>query len=397
MGDRATARAHGADVERGRAHGHVAHRGLAPLARHAVEDQRDIGGGAAHVEREQILVAGLPGNPERTGDAAGGAAHQYVDRRVSAGLDRGQPAVRAQDVKVRIDLALRQLLLEVADVDLDHGRYVGVGDRGDRALVLVHLRQDLGRDRDRDAGHDLVGDLADPLLVDAAGIGVHQANGQRFDPARLELGKLLTQIVFVQPAYHIAARAGALLGLDGELQRRQRFGLGPDDPAGEDAGHEGTGDLQHLPVALGGHETDAGALPFQDGVGRDRGAVHHVGDRGRLDARVIAHSLDAIEHANRGILRSGRHFRAIGAAARFVDQQEIGERPADVHPQTKRHVSSFRSPGSGAAAVGRPLQPPASASVRSPRLPAMAARPSRPMPSRLSLRCRNRRRFAVSE
>ena len=206
-------------------------------------------------------------------------------------------------------------------------------------------------------------------------------------PARLELGKLLTQIVLVQPANDIAARAGALLRLDGELQRRQRLGLGPDDPAGEDAGHEGAGDLQHLPVPLGGHEADAGALPFQDGVGRDRGAVHHVGDRGRLDARVIAHPLDAVEHADRGILRGGRNLRAVGAAARFVDQQEIGERPADVHPQTKRHASSFRSPGSGPAPAGRTPQPPASDSPRSPRPPAIAARSSRPMPSRFSLRC----------
>ena len=244
-----------------------------------------------------------------------------------------------------------------------------------------------GRDRDRHARHHLVGDLANLLLVDAAGVGVHQADGQRLDPPRLEVGQLLAQVVLVQLADHVAAGTGALLRFDGQLQRRQRLGLGPDDPACEDAGHEGAGDLQHLPVPFRGHDAHAGALPFQDGVGRDRGAVHHVGDRGRLDARVVAHPLDAVEHADRGILRSRRHLCAVGAAARFIDQQEIGERPADVHPQTKCHASSFRSPGSGPVAAGRTPQPPASGSPRSPRLLAMAARTSRPTPSRFSLRC----------
>ena len=229
-----------------------------------------------------------------------------------------------------VDLALLQLPLHVVDIALDHRRHVGIGDRGDGALVFVHLRQDLGGERDRHAGEHLVRNCADLLLMHATRIGVHQADGQRLDPPRLEVAELLAQIVLVQLANDLAAGAGALLRLDSELQRRQRLGLGPDDPAGEDAGHEGAGDLQHLPVALRGDEADPGALALQDGVGGNRRAVHHVSDCGRLDAGVIAHPLDAAEHADRGIVRGGGHLRAEGAAARFVDQQEIGERAADI-------------------------------------------------------------------
>ena len=229
-----------------------------------------------------------------------------------------------------VDLALLQLALQVGDVALHHRRHVRVGDRGNGALVLVHLRQHLGGDRDRHAGHHLVGNLPNALLVMAAGVGVHQADGQRLDPPRLEVAELLTQVVLFQLAHGLAARAGALVRLDGELQRRQRLGLGPYDPAGEDAGHEGAGDLKHLPVALRGHDADARALAFQDGVGGDRRAVHHVGDLGRLDAGVVAYPLDAVEHADRGVVRGGGHLRAEGAAARLVDQQQIGERAADV-------------------------------------------------------------------
>ena len=70
VGDGATARAHGADVDRGGAHRNVADRRLTPQSRLAVHDQRDVCRGAADVDRQQVREAGLHRDPERAGDAA---------------------------------------------------------------------------------------------------------------------------------------------------------------------------------------------------------------------------------------------------------------------------------------------------------------------------------------
>ena len=47
-----------------------------------------------------------------------------------------------------------------------HARpHVGIGDRGDGALVFLHLGHDFGGERHRDAGQLFPGDIADTTLV----------------------------------------------------------------------------------------------------------------------------------------------------------------------------------------------------------------------------------------
>ena len=55
--------------------------------------QRDVGGGAAHVEGEEVSEAGLLGDPGRAGDAAGRAGQQHVHRVVGRGR-RAEPGRR---------------------------------------------------------------------------------------------------------------------------------------------------------------------------------------------------------------------------------------------------------------------------------------------------------------
>ena len=63
-------------------------------------DQRHIGRRSAHVEGQEILETRLAGDPQRPGDAAGGTAHEQVDRhRLGAGR-RGEAAVGAQQMEL---------------------------------------------------------------------------------------------------------------------------------------------------------------------------------------------------------------------------------------------------------------------------------------------------------
>jgi hypothetical protein len=78
----------------------VAHFGGALAAWFEVFDQRHIGAGAAHVEREDIADTGIAPHPDRPGHPAGRAGHQDADRVLLGLLRAHQPAVGAQQRKL---------------------------------------------------------------------------------------------------------------------------------------------------------------------------------------------------------------------------------------------------------------------------------------------------------
>jgi hypothetical protein len=150
------------------------------------------------------------------------------------------------------------------------------------------------------------------------------------------------QGVLVQLADDLAAGADPLGGLHCVLERGQRLRLWPDDPAGQAAGHEGPGDLQHLPVTVGDNQADAGALALEHRVGGDRRAVHEMADGGGVDGRRLAHLLEAGEHADRRVGRRGGRLGPVGLAGVLVDEQQVRERAAHVYSQSVCHVRLLR-------------------------------------------------------
>ena len=110
----------------------------------AVLDQRTLGGGAAHVEGDDVL------EPERLGVGAGADAtadrtgFDQPDRLPTGALDREQAAVRAHHIK-RAGKALRgEVALKTPDIGRDLRSDIGVG--GDRrcALVFVPFAREFG-------------------------------------------------------------------------------------------------------------------------------------------------------------------------------------------------------------------------------------------------------------
>jgi hypothetical protein len=151
-------------------------------------------------------------------------------------------------------------------------------------------------------------------------------------------------VVLVELADDGAVAGRALGHLDGVLQRGQRLGLGPDDPAGQPARHEGPGDLQHLAEALRGDQADGGALALQDRVGRHRGAVQHLGDLAQLDPGFRADLADPGQHADGLVGRGGGGLGPPGGAAGLLDQQHVGEGAADVDTEPVGHGSLLSLP-----------------------------------------------------
>ena len=117
----------------------------------AVLDQRALGGGAAHVEGDDVL------EPERLGIGAGADAaadrpgFDQADRLPAGALDREQPAVRAHHVERAGKALACEVALKPPDIGRDLRADIGVG--GDRrgALVFVPFARELGGAGDVDA------------------------------------------------------------------------------------------------------------------------------------------------------------------------------------------------------------------------------------------------------
>ena len=157
-GDRAAA---GADLD------HVDHRRLdrqagalgeamhAPRLQHrrdldaAVLDHAGLRGRAAHVEGDDILLAGQRAEQGGRESAAGGAAFEQADRKVARGLRRDEPAGRMHQAQVAPEAARREFAFQALQVAVHQRLHIGVGAGGDAALVFPDLGDDVARERDR--------------------------------------------------------------------------------------------------------------------------------------------------------------------------------------------------------------------------------------------------------
>ena len=334
--DRAAAGADRPDIHTGRAHRQVADFRLPPDPRREPLDERDICGGAPHVEGDEVGEPALLGDPHRACDATGRAGQQHRHRCGDGGLRGGQPAVAAQDRQFAGHSVRAQAPGQRLHVPLDVRLHVAVRHRGDGSLVLAQLGQHVTGQRHGHAGQHLRGDRGDAPLVGGVREGVDERDRQCVDPG--QCGELGANVGLVQLPDQRAVRGDALVDLDGVLQRGERLRLRPDDPAGEPTRHVGAGDLQHLPEALRGDEPDGGALPLKDRVGGDRRAVQHLRDVRQGDARLLAHPGDTGAYPD-GLVRRGRRgLRPPGAPADLLDEEHVGEGPADVDSEPVAHA-----------------------------------------------------------
>ena len=102
------------------------------MLRLAVVDQADLGGGAAHVERQDLVEAALARQRRRQDGAAGRARFDQPDRELARGLERGEAAARGDHEEGTADALLAQRLVEAAEIAVHHRLDVGVGHAVDQ-------------------------------------------------------------------------------------------------------------------------------------------------------------------------------------------------------------------------------------------------------------------------
>ena len=185
--DRAAAGADRVDVDHRQRQRAAADLAPGGLAHDAVLDDRHVARRAAHVEAQEVRLAG-GGRHERGGSRTAGGPAQHRQRGVvGGGLQAGQAAAGLHDPRLG-QPALRRALGERAQVGADERRERRVDLGGRRALVLAERPGDLVRERHVDAGaQPRAQRRAERTLVRGVAVGVQQAHGNRLGAARRDL------------------------------------------------------------------------------------------------------------------------------------------------------------------------------------------------------------------
>ena len=316
----AAACADGLDGEHGLAEGAVAgHAGVGHLGG-AVDDEADVGGGAAHVEGEDAGAGQGSGDLDSGGDACGGAGHGHEEGAALGGGDRDHAAGGVEDLEAG---AQGEAALQLGEVFGGDGHGGGVVGGGGGAFVFagfgVHL---VG---ERDVGDDAVQAFGDALFVGRVGVGVEEADGDAGDGLLAQpgdeaiefgVGERFEDGAVVVEAFMEAEAAGG--GYEGRGFRGDVEAI--EVPAAEAA------DLEQVLEAGGGDEGDGGEAFLDDGVGDAGGSVDEAAEvcRRQVDGG------DGLEHGVDGVIGSGGDLGGAGLAGGGVDGDDVGEGAADV-------------------------------------------------------------------
>ena len=341
-GDAAAARGHFGDVD-GRHAQHVA--GAAQQAVTGVHAAADLvlgrqqhlaalddgrlGGGATHVEADQLGLAEAGAHLGRADHARGRPRLDAVHGLARGQLDRHQPTVGLHHGHWGVYAGAAQLGDQALEVALDHRPDVAIDDGGAGALVLARFGQQLARQGDVESGQLGAERVADALLVGGIGVGVQQGDRHGGDARLPHRGHRPLYVTGVERREHAAAGIDTLAHLQAQapLHQRRRLAVGEVvEPR-----RAQPRDLQHVAEALGGDQRHRRALALQDGVGGDREAVHDLGHAGGRQVQLGQRVSKAAQHATSVVVRRARHLDHGGPAA-LGQGDDVGKGPADVDP-----------------------------------------------------------------
>ncbi len=145
--DRPAAGAQGVDVDAGQGHPARAHRLVAGEVGLSALEQRDVGAGAPHVERDQVALAEQPRGVTAARDTARGTGEDRARREAHRVRDGRHPAVRLHDEHVAPVARGLQARSERPEIPRQHRSHVGVDHGGAESLVLLDLGQHVGGER----------------------------------------------------------------------------------------------------------------------------------------------------------------------------------------------------------------------------------------------------------
>ena len=326
----------------------------------AAGDQRDVGGGAAHVEGHQLRPHAGRGERHSGRDTARGAGQRGADRQPRRVLQRCHAAM-AQDDEDRAGIARAgQPLAQPAEVAGDDGADIGVHRGGGEALELLDFRQHLAGGGDEHAGHGGAHRGCGLRLVPAVAPGMQEADRNRL--GAVGGGDGGGQGCGVERDLHLAVGAQPLAHAVAAVARHQRFGRRHAQVVAlrlQPLAH-----LHHVAVALRGEHGNARAAALQQRVGGDGGAVDDALGAGQQCGQGNSRGGGQVGQAGQhtfGLV--GRRAGGLGQKAGAVrgDAHNVGEGAADVDadaPHQMKPSAASLAVAAGLRFAGSPQPPP---------------------------------------
>ncbi len=260
----------------------------------ALLDDRAFGGRAAHVEADQVAVAGRRAELARPNHARSRTAFDDLRRPVDHRVRGENSTRRLHHLQPSLEAAPGELVHQRAQIGL-HGRAdIGVDHRGAGPLILAHLRKHIDRQRNEAAGHGAAKHLADAPLMVGVRVGMQEADRNGLHLLGLEPRDRTLDAGKVQRRNHFAARTDTLLHFKPQAARHQRLRL--DVERLIKTRHADAAELQYIAEAARGYERGLRALVLHDGVGRHRAAVQNLGDPALVELEMGHQLVDAADH-----------------------------------------------------------------------------------------------------
>ena len=246
-------------------------------------DEADLCRGAAHVERHDLVEAVLARDAGGEDRAAGRPGFDEPHRKADRGLGGGDAAARGHQQHRAAKAGARQFALELADVTPHQRLQIGVGAGRGEALVFAHFRRDVGRQRHGDIRQPPRDRRADPALVLGIGEAVQKPDRHGLDLLRGERIDRARNAVVVKRHQHGALRIDALAHRQAQPARHQRRRQIDIEVVLLEAVL--VADLDHVAKTFGGEQRGLGALPLDQRIGGERGAVDDQAHVGRARCR----------------------------------------------------------------------------------------------------------------
>jgi hypothetical protein len=292
----------------------------------AAGDQAGLGGGAAHVERDQVGEAELrPGDARR--DNPGGRAALDRHRRHAQPLrDVEHAAARPHDVKRR-QPELGSGALQPAEIGGEQRSDIGADAGRAETLELADLRQDLAGEIDADPGQSSPQLFAEPALVGVVEERKQQADGDGVEFGRADRRRQTVDLVLGERRHDLALGADPLGDLEPpapghQYVRRvlqQIVEIGPRRAA----------QFEQIAKTARGHQAGTGALLLEQGVSDNCRRVRQQRDATR-DPFAFEPRAKPRDHGAAEIVGRRQQLDDADMAARLVDQRDVGECAADI-------------------------------------------------------------------
>jgi len=225
-GDGAAAGPDRHDVDHRRLHRQAVDAGHGGKLGPAVGDQRDIGAGAAHVERDQVAEACAGHAAHRADRARRGAGEQRGDGVQLHGLGRHPPAIGLHDREPPGEAPPGQRGGEPADISRHDRLHIGRERGGRGALIFPEFPRDVARAGDRQRRRRLLDDRRNRPFVVRIGVGMQETERRRLISAlRQRLPDEAGGGGAVRCLEHLAVGCHPFINLEHVAPRHDRLGL----------------------------------------------------------------------------------------------------------------------------------------------------------------------------